>query len=244
MAELELKFYDLGYFLIEGSKRAEHISTEIMPEIIFSISDCHSEFHPPMAMLSGVREGGFSIDNYQKRLDLSDQTFLEAMSKVDTLFKDQEFGWNSIFFTQVEAQSFAENYLQKIDNLKFFQAIIPVQISNCFLRKTESKTFIPHGLHTAISRQKDFHLDTDNLTGYEIVGYDMGDFHSFVCYSLENEFQKEINVQINENGLISDFDDAMKAVDYCNDQFTAIGKLETTWFAVGLREIPLNMVSL
>jgi hypothetical protein len=235
MPELEPQFYNAGYFLIEGAKRTEWMSAEILPEMIYSLSPCICNLHPPMELIPWVK--GDSIDDYQKRLELSDEVFFEAMFRVEKLFEDQVFGWNSVFFDLETAKSFAKNYFQKIENLKLFRALAPIQLTEKVLQKTEEKTVVPHGLHTVLKKKEIVEIESDSLLGYEIIGYDLGSFHSFVCNSLESDFVNKLEIPINSKGYISDFNNAIKAASYCNLEST--GAEEGYWFPVGMREIPL-----
>jgi hypothetical protein len=236
MPEFEPQFFNAGYFLVEGAKRTEWMSAEILPEMIYSLSTCICDLHPLMELIPWVK--GDLIDGYQKRLELSDEVFLEAMYKIEKLFNDQKFGWNSVFFDLETAKSFAKKYFQKINNLKIFQAIVPIQLVEKVLQETESKTVTPHGLHTVLLKKEASEIGSSAFLGFEVIGYDLGSFHSFVCNSLETKFKNELEISLNQNGYISSFDDAIKAADYCNLEST--GAEEGYWFPAGMREVPFH----
>ncbi len=236
MDELEQKFVNAGYFLIEGFNRAEFMSAAILPEIIYSVSPCICELHPPMELISWIK--GNSIDDYQKQLELPDVMFLEAMFEIENLFEKKGFGWNSVFSDLETARSFAARFLQNIQKLKLFQIVSPWQVVEKILLETNETTVIQHGVHTLVEKKEFLKLMPNDLLGYEIIGYDMGQFHSFICNSLETRFKTELEVQFNIRGYIANLEDALKAADYCNLEST--GAEDGYWFPVGMREIPLN----
>jgi hypothetical protein len=238
MPELEPQFVNAGYVLIEGFARAEFMSKEILPELIYSVSPCICELHPPMELISWVK--GDSLDTYQKQLELSDEVFLEAMFEIETLFEKNGFGWNSVFSELETAKSFAMKYFKKIENLKLFQIVVPSQLVEKILKETNETTVVQHGVHSVIKKEEFLDLKTTDLLGYEVIGYDMGRFHSFICNSLETRFKTELEVQFNTQGYITSLEDALKAADYCNLEST--GAEDGYWFPVGMREIPINMV--
>lgn len=241
MSELEPQFYNAGYFLIEGVKRAAHMSAEILPEMIYSVSTCLGDLHPPMEMLSWMTKEGFSPEKYQQRLGLSDEAFLEVITKVDQFFEVQTFGFNSVFFQENTAQEFAKTYLHKLENLKLFQAIVPVQLAEQILAESQTEAYTPDGLDTVISKKEIVETDSSTLLGYEVIVYDFGSCCSFICNGLEKSFQNDLGIKINPKGYIPSLNEAIKAADYCNLEST--GAEPGYWFPVGMREIPLSMVS-
>ena len=241
MSDLENQFYNAGYFLIEGMKRAEHMSAEILPESIYSLSTCICDLHPPVAMLSWVGKQGFSPNEYQQRLGLSDEVFLEVITKLDKFYEEQIFGFNSVFFQENAAQEFAKTYLHKIENLKLFQAISPAQLTDQILRETQTETYTPDGFETVLLKKEVVEIDSSALLGYEIIVYDFGSCCSFICNGLETDFQNNLGIKINSKGYISSLNDAGKAAEYCNLEST--GAEEGYWFPVGMREIPLSTES-
>ena len=54
------------------------------------------------------------------------------------------------------------------------------------------------------------------LLGYEILGYELSRFHSFICNSLEQVYFNKLQIKLNENGLIQDIKDAEKATVLTN----------------------------
>jgi hypothetical protein len=238
MPELESQFYNAGFFLIEGAKRTEWMSAEILPEMIYSLSGCICNLHPPMELIPWVK--GDSIDDYQKRLELPDREFLELMLRFEKLFDAQKFGWNSVFFEVEVAKDFAKTHLQKIQDLKLYQALVPMKLVETILKETESEAFEPHGLRTIILKKEIAKTNLNTMLGFEIIGYDLNHFHSFVCNSLENDFCNKLNISLNSNGYISDFEEAIRATEYCNLEST--GAEDGFLFPVGIREISLDVV--
>lgn len=55
-----------------------------------------------------------------------------------------------------------------------------------------------------------------SVLGFEILGYDMGTFHSYICNRLEDDYDKEYGFRLNRSGFISTIDEAKKLAEYTN----------------------------
>lgn len=61
----------------------------------------------------------------------------------------------------------------------------------------------------------------------------MGIFHSYLCNSLEDDYDKEFGFRLNSNGFISTIDEAKKLAEYTNqDTVSAEPVLWLPWVIV------------
>ena len=50
--------------------------------------------------------------------------------------------------------------------------------------------------------------------GFEVLGYDHGQFGSYICNSLQDDYSKKFGISLNKNGFIENYNDARKATEY------------------------------
>jgi hypothetical protein len=75
--------------------------------------------------------------------------------------------------------------------------------------------------------------------GYEVLGSEAGgSFHTFACHGLEADYVEKLGLSLNSNGLISDYNDAVRASDYTNLDST--GTEPVPWFPWLVFELPLT----
>ena len=53
-----------------------------------------------------------------------------------------------------------------------------------------------------------------DFLGYEVLCWDIGGFHSFICNGLEKDYEEKLQLIFNENGFFNELDSAVKAVEY------------------------------
>jgi hypothetical protein len=69
-----------------------------------------------------------------------------------------------------------------------------------------------YGLVDRVDR-KDLLADGGSLLGYEPLGYEAVHFHSWLCHSAPDEAEKLFGVRPNQNGLISNLEDAVQITE-------------------------------
>lgn len=203
---LKEKFYLGGYYIVEPLKRTKDLSKSIFPETILSASDCVCEFFP--RLIDSKEEN----EKYRNELMLDEKTYSEMLCWMkERMGKD--FGYPNVFNSYESACEFCKKFLYNKDNLTILGFAIPKgEWKDTFL---EEDNEICYGICGNVS--KEIYIDErGKVLGYEILGYDFQAFHSYICNSLENDYDEKFGFKLNENGFISTFEEAEKLADYTN----------------------------
>lgn len=84
------------------------------------------------------------------------------------------------------------------------------------------------GLYQLLSRRIKL-ADSATQLGYEILGVEEGgSCHSFLCNYLEVPYRQDLQIPFNDHGLISEYDDAVRAADYTN--LPSTGSEPVPWY--------------
>jgi hypothetical protein len=62
------------------------------------------------------------------------------------------------------------------------------------------------------------YIDTTDLLGFDVLGCDMGFYHSYICNSFESEFHSKFVLKPNRYGLYDSYDKAKQAAHYLLDE--------------------------
>jgi hypothetical protein len=206
-------YYSGGYYLVKGCETQEPMNKEILPAMIFSISSCVCKIYPDIWALSWVKNSEEEIEKVKTDLNLDNSGFFELQRYADLLFNSNKFGWPNVFFDINTPGEFYHKYMKDIPHIKLLGIGLSEEYVNKFLEK--EKPLHGHGkpgVYENLSCHK--YMETSKELGFEILGYDSGSFHSFICNRLETDYRDRLNIRLNENGLIESYDDAAHAAEY------------------------------
>lgn len=200
MPELKL----LGYYICEKVPPLRFIKN--FSQEIISVSNCIGELHPNwqnFAAAYGVRKAFRA--SYQNKLKLTEEKFAEFIADFGDYISAKKLDTSSRFTFLSDAKYFREKYFANIDC-----EIVGVS--------TDENSF--DLLMSDIEETMGYcclngETDTDNSIGYDILGWDYGHFHSYLCNALQEEFP---SLKINETGLISNtFEETAEFALYANE---------------------------
>ena len=237
MVELERQFYGAGFFLVEPAPCSQFPTQALLPEFVISISPHICDLHPSFGSLSSVDGAGFVIDDCKGNLNLSNEELIAATEHTNKLFNKSRFGFDSVFCEKEEAELFHRIFLHKVSNVKLFQVFIPAEFSSILINQMDDKFQLPYGIVISLKRKNLVFMKDSDLIGYEVICHDLGNFHSFLCNSLQADFLEKLNVHLNQRGLIFSLEDAIRASAFCNSEES--GAEPGYWLPCGLLEIPL-----
>lgn len=225
-----------GYYLIEGTTREDYMSNSIIPNNIWSVSSCICNLHPDISALSWTSRSNEDRLVYQQQLNLTTEAFNNMQEKTDALFNDDKIGWEAMFIDRDTAVTFAQKYLGKVENIKLMMIATTTEYSKLFLQKTKT-TENNNGVYKCLQKENAVQKDAD-FKGFEILGYESGSFHSFICYNLEKVYANNLNITLNEHGLIKNYAEAVIANDYTSNSSNL--PEGTIWMPWAIYEIQLS----
>ena len=232
------EYYIGGYYLVEGTEIKAYMDAALLPNKIWSISDCICDLHPDLAALSWSSCSKQNRREYQKKLNLTKKEFSDLQKEVDDLFSTNKIGWLEMFIDRDAAIHFAQKYLSDISDLKLFMIATTAEDKDYFLEEEKPKGNQGEvGVYRCLKQELTV-KGQDRLRGFEVLGYELGGFHSFVCNSLEKDFSEKLKIKLNANGLIDSYADAERAADYASEP--DVGAEPALWMPWAIYEIPLQ----
>lgn len=233
-----MDFYFGGYHLIEGAVRSEWMAQDLLPQKIYTPFSCICEQHPDYIALPWVTASEESHKTYREKLQLSEEEYLEMQIYVEEAFNKEEYGWFSIFLDLNAARGFAQRFLRKIPNIKLMVLGVSNEFRQFLLQEYKPKNNQGvFGMYLALKSGQVIDIHT-GFRGFEVLGWNYFEFHSFICNSLERNFVHELDITLNKNGLIDNWQDASRAANYTNDADT--GAEPVVWSPWAIVEIPLH----
>lgn len=94
--------------------------------------------------------------------------------------------------------------------------IVSVSLHHSFVQTFLDEQFDEKG-RSGIYDAMNKNLPPSNLgkfLGFEVLGYNYGSFHSWLCHNLEKEIKENFNITANDKGLFKDLQDATQVASY------------------------------
>lgn len=208
-----------GYYIISSSERPEYLDKEVIPELIYSASECLCDIHPDINILWASSKK--SKKEYSEKLRISENTYYHLEAEVEEMFELGEITYPNLFTTVAVARKYKQKYLSNLQNTKIFGIGLPEGLVHEFIAEEESETKPEENQYVLEKKllNKNLMSKADcKMLGYEILGFESGKFHSYLCNGLEKDFKENFRFTLNENGFISSLEEAISYCHYCNDE--------------------------
>jgi hypothetical protein len=232
-----MDFFVGGYFLVQAAQPPEWIDKTLLPDKIWTVSSCICEIYPDSWIFPWVET---SRQEYQKLLQLDEERFQALQAWADDLMLREELGWPNIFLNIKTARQFYSQYLTHLPNIKLLSTALAEPYWSEFIAKHEPTHEVGESEIAKKLREKQAVEKLAIRRGFEILGAEYGaQFHSFICNSLEKNYHQQLNITLNQNGLIEDYADAIKATTYTN--LDEVGAEPVLWQPWLISEYPLQL---
>ncbi|WP_233550625.1 hypothetical protein [Exiguobacterium sp. RIT452] len=212
-----MNYISAGYFLVMPTPRKDYMDEKIVPETVLSVSSCLCKQYPDTSILWGNSE--VKKARYMDQLGLSlntvqlfEQWIEEHRNTGDVLFPQ-------VFSSLHSAQDFLNRFLIQHPGIRIISIGLPERYKSDFLEDIElfsSKNPEPYGVEKMLLQHHPPEKDGAKKVGYEVLGFDSGSFHSYLCNGLERDFRQHFNFSPNRFGLIDSIEEADRYSDYCN----------------------------
>lgn len=224
-----MSYLSAGYYLILPTPRKEYMDKAVVHESVLSVSECICTHYPDISILWGNSE--VKKDSYMDQLGLSLTTFQLLEQWIEKHRKTGDMLFPQVFSNLNAAQTFVDRFLNHLPDIRIISIGLPEQYKVDFLEDIaafSSKNSEPYGVEKMVSQHISPDTDGAKKIGYEVLGFDSGLFHSYVCNGLERDFYHHFNTSLNSHGLIHTFEEADRYSDYCNELGEATE--EVLWF--------------
>lgn len=213
-----MHYLSAGYYLILPTSRKEYMDKAVIPESVLSVSECICTHYPDISILWGNVE--VKKDRYMEQLGLSLNTFQLLEQWIEEHRKTGDMLFPQVFSNLDAAQTFVDRFLNHLPDIRLISIGLPEQYRVDFLDDVtafSNKNPDPYGVEKILQRQLPVNMEGAQIIGYEVLGFDSGSFHSYLCNGLERDFSHHFNFSLNSHGLIHTFEEADRYSDYCNE---------------------------
>jgi len=225
--------------LIEGASIENWMNKDLLPSQIFTPSSCICNLHPEDICLSWVTDRNETITAYTKKLSITKEQFEELQENIDSSFNTNKYGWIQMFLEVDEARKYYKKWLTNIPDIKLVAIATSKEHREIFLTEEKSEGENLGACGNWLMLEKGVSIDINQgLLGYDVLGFDVCAFHSFICNSLENDFAEKLGIKFNKSGLISSFSEATIAADYA--QNPDVGAETALWQPWAIIELSKN----
>ena len=186
-------FQVVGYYILEVVTMPAYL--EGLGERLLSVSSCLGELHPKFEciFLNGWREG--EKQAFMKKMQLSDGQYADYVETVRFLAKEGLLDSDGRFLRLSDAVDFYEKYCGAVSCRLVSLATTPEYFGLMASELTDG-----NGRRLVCGE-----TDDSKLAGYDILGWDIGGFHSFLCNALHEELPEAV---FNALGLLkNEFDE-------------------------------------
>lgn len=222
-----------GYFLTAAVERPAYVSSDLLPSRLLSLSDCICDFVPDLWAVEWTEVSPEDRAAEAQKRGITTAKLPELIGWTTQQINSGSLGWPCVFFSVGEARAFAERFIPRADGLKLLGIGLHASYVESFLADEIPKPSEgTPGVYKAISRRDGLESDGADL-GWEVLCYEHGSFHSWLCNGLETEIAKKFEIKPNEVGFIASRDDASAAAEYCGrEEVGAEPGLWAPWLVV------------
>lgn len=161
--------------------------------MILSISQCICDIHPNLNGCLWDKHEDIKI-SYKAQLGLAEEKYTHLVSTVVGLFNGKRLDIDGRFINLSDAQSFYTSFLFNRADAK----IIGVALMTHNIEKLIGE---PHwGQNAATPR--DIPSAQMQLLGGEIIGFDIANFHSYLCNGLDKDISERYAIVTDDYGII------------------------------------------
>ena len=207
-----------GYFIITPVVRPDYMDKQLIPDTILSASDCICDFHPEIDVLWGRSKE--AKHQYIKRLNISQSTYEVMENWIGSKFEEGIFAYPQVFTTIELAKEFLHKYLSRLSDVKIIGIGLTEKYVDKFIEYEEPLNIQEnqYGIEKLLLNRILVEEKDSKFMGYEILGYEFGAFHSYLCNGLEKDFNEHFKFRLNKNGFIPSPEDAARYCEYSNGE--------------------------
>jgi hypothetical protein len=199
-----------GYFIVKAASRGASMNPLLLPEKIVTVSDCICDILPGTWALSWVTKHT-AEQKLKKHFFKGDFELLENW--LTDLFDKGIYGWQGEFNSLDAAREFCERFLISKEDIYLLGIGLTVDDAAILIEEEMPNGKTLKSMICKVLSKKETML-SENLLGFDVLGYEFDSFHSYICNGLESDFYKRYGYEPNNYGLYDTFTEAKKSADY------------------------------
>lgn len=200
-----------GYFIGLRQARSPYMSADLVPEKVVSGSDCITPRVPNAWAYSEVTYNEEERVEHAARFGLDEPGRVRFMAWADAALDSGDIGWRDVFCDVTLARRVRAELLPPNPDIVIFGLALPADL----LEEATTDDFDHGGVYQCLVNGK-APAPGGVEQGYEILGWDMGGFHSSLCHGLERRYVKELGIELGPHGRPTTLEDARRCADHTN----------------------------
>jgi hypothetical protein len=210
-----------GYFIGRWTDRPAFVSAELLPSRIITASACIVELVPDVWSLAWTRLSEDEREKYGNRFGLVGPTLTAFIAWCTEAFDAGRLGWPNVIFDLAVARELRSRFLAKSDELVLLGIALPRDRVDDFVEfAVPGPAEGEAGILAAIRRGAPL-AHGGVASGFDVLGWDWGAFHSYLCNGLEREFDAVLGIRPNGVGLFDRAEDARRCANHAQLDTTA-----------------------
>jgi hypothetical protein len=197
------KFILGGYYVVKAAHRALCMDQDLLPERILTVSECICDNIP----------GSWDIkraDSIKSLLHWRDKELADWAAEQ---LKKGNVEWPYGFADIATARAFCARFLKDTNDIYLLGIGLSKEDADYFISEEKPTEVIgASSVYNVLSRIE--YIDTTDLLGFDVLGCDMGFFHSYICNSLASDLHSLFSMKPNEYGFYDSYDKAKQAAQY------------------------------
>lgn len=228
-----------GYLLTSDVDRPAYVSADLLPPRLLSISDCICDFVPDLWAVEWAKVSAEDRAAEAAKHGIGASELLDLITWTTQHVNSGSLGWPCVFFSVGDARAFASRFLPIAPGRRLLGVSLHASYVERFLAEERpGPSAGTPGIYKAVSDRAGLEGGSIDL-GWEVLCYDHGGFHSWLCNGLETEIANTLGIRPNDKGFIAAAEDAHAAASFCGrDEVGAEPGFWAPWLVVeyGLHE--------
>lgn len=219
METLLSDYCSAGFLVTREVDRPSYVSTDLLPDRIFSASGCISPRIPDTWCIEWTQDTlGSRIEDAEAFA--LDSAALDKVTAWATQRFDKAIRWPNVIMDIHSALELVDLFLGALPDIRVFELGLHRSMTDEFCREAEPPPqepgFAPmgrQGVHEALL-EANTPIPGGGILGFEPLVLDGSLSCSWLCNGLETVVAETLEIRPNKHGLIARFDDARRCVEY------------------------------
>lgn len=208
-------FVSGGYRIVLPFGRPEAMDATLIPERILTQSDCLGAMAPAAWSIRWVTETDEKRRATGGKFGLMGADLDRFVDWTTAAIQQDILGWPGVFFDVDAALAAKKDFFADNDDVVLCGVGIAEGDVAAFVVETE--TTGPQEGMTGIGAAVRLGLPPDprgELVGFDVLGWDMGGFHSYICNGLQDDFRDQLGATPNARGLYDTMSEAAACAQF------------------------------
>ena len=223
-----------GFFITKKIPLPDWFNRSLLPAELLSLSTCLAPTIPDTWCLSWATKSDEKIQKIASHFALAPGPLKQLTEWVSSRFDQTHFGWPNVCLSLDAARELMKMFFAHTPGLILAGLGIDQALAREFLDEQLAAGGKP-GVAEAIGLNQPLRPDAKPL-GFDVLGYENGGFHSWLCNGFETQVNEKLNIQAQTLGLLKTYGEAERIAEYCND--AANGAEPVHWHPWLVTEIP------